>query len=159
MIEYENDCVGCPPEMGCLGSMCPYVDVPYFYCDDCGHGDDEFYTFNGNWGNNENQFCFDCLLKRITVEMIDAYFEEDDFSGSEDIKYFYCIYLNPKFNNKKLLGKEVNEILNRYDDRAYKELKIDYLKNGNVRDGLNYIEDYLSLLDDFIEFVADKHKL
>ena len=36
MIRFENECVGCPPERGCIGSACPYVNVPRCYCDDCG---------------------------------------------------------------------------------------------------------------------------
>ena len=36
MVEYENECVGCPPGMGCLGSSCPNRNVPHYYCDDCG---------------------------------------------------------------------------------------------------------------------------
>ena len=31
MIKYENECVGCPPERGCLGSSCPYMNVPRLY--------------------------------------------------------------------------------------------------------------------------------
>ena len=36
MKKIENDCVGCPLEMGCFGKSCPYVDVPHYYCDKCG---------------------------------------------------------------------------------------------------------------------------
>ena len=32
MRKYENECVGCPPEMGCMIS-CPYKNVPRDYCD------------------------------------------------------------------------------------------------------------------------------
>mgnify|MGYP007083040338 CR=1 FL=1 len=35
MREYENQCVGCPTEIGCLGSSCPYINVPVYYCDWC----------------------------------------------------------------------------------------------------------------------------
>ena len=42
MRKYKNDCVGCPPEMGCLGGSCPYVDVPYDYCDICGSDNAEY---------------------------------------------------------------------------------------------------------------------
>ena len=28
MIKYEDECVGCPPERGCLGSVCPNRNVP-----------------------------------------------------------------------------------------------------------------------------------
>lgn len=36
MREYENQCVGCPSEMGCLGIGCPNRNVPIDYCDQCG---------------------------------------------------------------------------------------------------------------------------
>lgn len=36
MIKYEDECVGCPPEMGCLGSACPYKNVERHYCGCCG---------------------------------------------------------------------------------------------------------------------------
>lgn len=36
MIEYRDECVGCPKEMGCVGSYCPYLNVPHKYCDRCG---------------------------------------------------------------------------------------------------------------------------
>ena len=35
MIKYEDECVGCPPEMGCLGDSCPNRDVKHLYCDKC----------------------------------------------------------------------------------------------------------------------------
>lgn len=61
MVRLENECVGCPPEMGCLGSSCPNRAVPNFYCDDCGHGlsSDELYDVDGN------MLCSFCALKRI----------------------------------------------------------------------------------------------
>lgn len=30
MVTYENECVGCPPEKGCLGSTCPYRKVKHY---------------------------------------------------------------------------------------------------------------------------------
>lgn len=36
MIKYKNECVGCPPEIGCIDSACPYKNVPVYYCDECG---------------------------------------------------------------------------------------------------------------------------
>lgn len=59
MIKYENECVGCPPEMGCLGSACPYRDVPYLYCDICDEDVDELYEYEGK------QVCADCILKSL----------------------------------------------------------------------------------------------
>ena len=51
MIKYENECVGCPPERGCLGSSCPYINVPRLYCDDCGEEDEKLYE------NDDEQLC------------------------------------------------------------------------------------------------------
>ena len=66
MIKYENECVGCPPEMGCLGSSCSYRDVPHFYCDDCGEEiDGEVYE-----DDNYEHCCLDCLLRHHKIEVI-----------------------------------------------------------------------------------------
>ena len=40
MIRYEDECVGCPPNMGCLGDRCKYRNVPYYFCDICGDESD-----------------------------------------------------------------------------------------------------------------------
>ena len=58
MIRIENDCVGCPPEMGCLGDGCPYRNVPYYYCDECGENE-TLYHFDGE------ELCIDCIKKRL----------------------------------------------------------------------------------------------
>ena len=47
MIKYENDCVGCPPEIGCLGSSCPNRNVPHTYCDRCSD-EAQLYAHNDN---------------------------------------------------------------------------------------------------------------
>lgn len=39
MIYTIDMCVGCPPEMGCLGSCCSNRNVPVFRCDRC-HDED-----------------------------------------------------------------------------------------------------------------------
>ena len=55
MIKYENDCVGCHPEMGCLGNACPNSNVPRYYCDRCGEEVDAYFDINGE------MICDDCL--------------------------------------------------------------------------------------------------
>ena len=60
MIKYENECVGCPKEMGCLGSACPYRNVPHLYCDEC---EDEFDEEDLFTSNGDDMICLDCLLK------------------------------------------------------------------------------------------------
>lgn len=52
MVKYEDECVGCPPELGCLGSACPNRNVPHLYCDKCGKEVAEFY---------EDELCIDCV--------------------------------------------------------------------------------------------------
>ncbi len=36
MLRYEDECAGCPPELGCMGDACEYKNVPHWYCDECG---------------------------------------------------------------------------------------------------------------------------
>ena len=33
---YEDECVGCPKELGCMGNACPNRNVPHYDCDECG---------------------------------------------------------------------------------------------------------------------------
>lgn len=35
MLRYENECVGCHSEIGCMGDICPNRNVPRRYCDIC----------------------------------------------------------------------------------------------------------------------------
>lgn len=65
-IKYEDECVGCPSEMGCLGDRCPYMNVPHFTCDECNEDfdSDELYDYEGL------MLCRDCLLE--VVPKIDA---------------------------------------------------------------------------------------
>lgn len=58
MIVIENECVGCPADIGCMGNSCPYLNVPRFYCDKCG---DEAELY---WFENE-QLCIDCIERRL----------------------------------------------------------------------------------------------
>ena len=65
MIKYENECVGCPPEMGCLGNSCPYKNVKHLYCDKCGEDVEELYIVDSD------ELCKDCLLdsfNKITID-------------------------------------------------------------------------------------------
>ena len=61
MIKYENECVGCPPERGCLGEGCPNRNVPYYYCDECGeeYSPEELYDYDGQ------MLCTECLLSKF----------------------------------------------------------------------------------------------
>lgn len=67
-VKYRNECVGCPPNMGC-SDTCPFKEVPVYYCDDCGveivepPSYREYYTTGGS-----DHLCKDCFNKA----MIDA---------------------------------------------------------------------------------------
>lgn len=58
MKTINDECVGCPPGMFCLGSTCQYKNVTRYYCDDC-HRENELYHFEGD------ELCEDCVLKRL----------------------------------------------------------------------------------------------
>lgn len=60
MKKVENECVGCPTEMGCLGDSCKYKNVVRFYCDRCGC-EEQLYYFE------DEELCKDCLLKEFEV--------------------------------------------------------------------------------------------
>ena len=65
MVEFENECVGCPPEIGCLGSACPKRNVPHLFCDDCEEEVEELYEVDGE------QLCADCILERYEKVKVD----------------------------------------------------------------------------------------
>lgn len=67
MIRYEDQCVGCPHEIGCLGSSCPYVHVPLLICDACGEEVYELYWVDGE------QLCKECVLKQFEMVDLDEY--------------------------------------------------------------------------------------
>lgn len=56
-VTLENECVGCPPNMGCLGDSCPNRNVAHYYCDKCGAEVDpeDLYDVDGV------DLCEDCL--------------------------------------------------------------------------------------------------
>ena len=56
MITYENNCVDCPTEMGCLGCSCPYKDSQNIICDNCR-------CDNANYRIDGYDFCEECAKK------------------------------------------------------------------------------------------------
>lgn len=93
MLKYEDHCCSCAvPGYPCLGSSCPYVNVPVYYCDECDPGCDEplenVYEIDGE------ELCYDCLLnkfKRVCCdhckdEIDGAVYEVDDEKLCE-----YCL--------------------------------------------------------------------
>lgn len=65
MIEKIFDpggCVGCPPEMGCIGKRnCPQCYTPEFYCDECGEQTLHLINVSGR------ELCKECLAVKTNV--------------------------------------------------------------------------------------------
>ena len=59
MRRYENECVGCPPERGCLGTSCPNRRVLHIYCDACKDESDDIYEYDGK------DLCRSCLMEAL----------------------------------------------------------------------------------------------
>lgn len=59
MLKNEDHCVGCPPELGCLGDGCPHRNVPHWFCDKCERecDRDELRILDGK------QLCYDCFCE------------------------------------------------------------------------------------------------
>lgn len=68
VIEHVNDCVGCPPEMGCMGQACPYhprdEEREVLVCDACGEEVDDL--CRAPYQAEEAWVC-ECCLKEMLV--------------------------------------------------------------------------------------------
>jgi hypothetical protein len=60
MKEVTNECVGCPPELGCLGDACPNRNVVRFYCDKCKE-ETTLYHYEGK------ELCIECITEKLEV--------------------------------------------------------------------------------------------
>lgn len=58
MKKIENHCVGCPKDIGCIGTSCRYLDVIVAYCDECG-SDNAEYEIDGQ------DYCADCAKEYL----------------------------------------------------------------------------------------------
>lgn len=65
MTKIEDHCVGCPPEMGCIGSACKHKNVEVHYCDKCDDeiNPEEIYIVDGE------ELCEYCLKDRFRKVM------------------------------------------------------------------------------------------
>lgn len=60
MVKYENECCGCAvPAYPCMGSACPYRNVPHFYCDECEEDVEELFKWD------DKQLCINCIKKKL----------------------------------------------------------------------------------------------
>ena len=85
MIRFENECVGCPTNMGCIGSGCPYSHVLHLVCDECGEDVEELYD------TPSGQMCGTCVKANFDeyAEYDGTDFEEFD-KITEDNATDYC---------------------------------------------------------------------
>ena len=76
MITYEDECVGCSLELGCLGSSCPYINVKHFLCDWC----DNIFDHSELRYYKDGYICKDCYLSHSeeTWESLDKVNENDE---------------------------------------------------------------------------------
>lgn len=66
MIKYENHCCSCAvPGYPCMGSSCPNMNVPVFYCDCCENDIHAVYDIDGE------HYCEDCA-KAYLKEVFDS---------------------------------------------------------------------------------------
>ena len=66
LVYDKGNCVGCPPYMGCLGSMCPMCYETVMICDECGQEVDGLYRDEDNV-----DWCDECRDKQYTRIDID----------------------------------------------------------------------------------------
>ena len=61
MVVIEDECVGCSPGMGCLGSVCPNQNVKHYICDKCDDDVEKLYYYEGR------ELCLDCIEQLLEV--------------------------------------------------------------------------------------------
>ena len=61
MMKIENDCVHCG--LPCMGDSCKYMNVPHYYCDECGDEcyEDEMYELE------DQELCLYCLKEKTKI--------------------------------------------------------------------------------------------
>ena len=84
MVRYEDQCVGCPPEMGCIGNICRYKNVPVWVCDRCKDEEIDLWDYDGE------EVCESCLKKIVPKVHREGYpcdscgYEAEDLYDYED---------------------------------------------------------------------------
>lgn len=67
VIEHVSDCVGCPPETGCMGQACPYhphdEEREVLVCDACGEEVDDL--CRAPYQAEESWVCEECLKEML----------------------------------------------------------------------------------------------
>ena len=76
LVYDKGNCIGCPPEMGCLGAGCPYCYEAVMICDDCKQECDELYR-DKDTGADLCEDCRNALYEHITIDNVGDYAEDD----------------------------------------------------------------------------------
>lgn len=63
-VVFEDGCVGCPSEMGCIGDSCPNKHEAHYYCDKC----DAEVSAGELYEVDDEDLCVDCLKERFRKE-------------------------------------------------------------------------------------------
>lgn len=59
MKRIENDCCDCAtPNYPCIGNLCPYSQVPHWYCDECGE-ETQLYHYE------DQELCIECIENKL----------------------------------------------------------------------------------------------
>lgn len=88
MVRYTSECVGCPPEMGCLHDACPYENVPVHDCDECGAEEAAKYVID----NME-------LCSKCSKEWFEDYYNNLDESKKKMCQDYSNEFLDSDFMN------------------------------------------------------------
>ena len=97
MIKTVNECVGCPPEMGCMGSACPNRNVPILVCDECGEEYvSDLYEFEGQW------LCEDCVKEKVPHRFDEDCYETEYLYDDEWLLLDEFLALLPHMSDEDL---------------------------------------------------------
>ena len=86
LVYDKGECVGCPPEMGCMGRACQMCWVTKMFCDDCGNEVEELYQmdYNNNKYNRPYHLCEDCFNEYLAQQ-----YPHITYDNCEDFGYDY----------------------------------------------------------------------
>lgn len=92
MIVVENQCVGCPKELGCLGSSCPNLNVLTLYCDCCGQPIENFEDAFLVDEDSEKIFCETCAWELLTEQVTKREILEQFYNSPDERDYEVTAY-------------------------------------------------------------------
>ena len=79
LIYDKGNCVGCPPEMGCMGKDCPQCWETHLFCDICKEEVDALFRGKAT-GIDACEDCRDAAYTYITIDNAGDFIDESDYS-------------------------------------------------------------------------------